>query len=92
MAGVWVRSCLSRLGLVHGAPAWLQLYLCTVVLPSCRWLWAHTSASFCRSLQGMRLLRTDLSEKDLTVQRRGQLADTLASTIPVGVGEGGAAK
>lgn len=40
----------------------------------------------------MRLLRTDLREQDLTAQRRGQLADTLARIIPVGVGEGGAAK
>lgn len=43
-------------------------------------------------LQGVRLLRTDLSERDLTAWRREQLADTLAHLIPVGVGEGGAAK
>lgn len=43
-------------------------------------------------VQGVRLMRTDLHEKDLTAQRRGQLADALARLIPVGVGEGGAAQ
>lgn len=61
--------------------------------PRCSWLApGHLTRRLPASPAGVRVLRTNLHERDVTPALRERLADRLFDLIPVGVGEAGAVK